>query len=161
MGAPSFDPAEIPFRPCSNSDSVTDVELPLAGRLVVISALSVGNPQCVVFKDALPDEDEFDYMGRALSEHASFPQDTNVSFVQVTGRQNLKIKIWERGVGPTFSSGTGCCGAAVAAIAEGRVESPVEVQTETGVQVVEWQPGESIALTGEACFVADAEIFLR
>ncbi len=157
MGYPGFLPSEIPFITSEHLESIRNLEVTVGNQVVRINALWVGNPQCVVFVEELPGEDLFDDLGRGLSLHPSFPQGTNVSFVLPTGPQNLEIRIWERGVGPTHSSGTGSCGAAVAALAEGRVQSPVEVQTETGTQIVEWQPGEEIVLTGDACFVADAE----
>lgn len=160
MGVPAFSPSKVPFIPSDDLEAIRDYELTVGRHVVRINALWVGNPQCGVFVDELPGDDLFDEIGRGLSLHPSFPQGTNVSFVLPTGPQSLKIRIWERGVGPTHSSGTGSCGAAISALVENRVHSPVIVQTETGTQVVEWEPGEEIRLTGEACFVADAEICL-
>ncbi|HUV13291.1 MAG TPA: diaminopimelate epimerase [Acidobacteriota bacterium] len=160
MGVPGFSPSKIPFIAPDGLESIQNHEVAVGRHMVRINALWVGNPQCAVFVEELPSDDLFDQLGSGLSLHPSFPQGTNVSFVLPTGPQSLKIRIWERGVGPTHSSGTGSCGAAIAALVEGRVQSPVEVQTTTGTQVVEWGPGREILLTGEACFVADAEICL-
>ena len=160
MGSPEFSPSEVPFIASEDLEAIRNHEVVVGSQVVRINALWVGNPQCVVFVDELPGDDLFDDLGRGLSLHPSFPQGTNVSFVLPTGPQSLEIRIWERGVGPTHSSGTGSCGAAVAALVEGRVQSPVEVQTATGTQIVEWQPCAEIILTGEACFVADANIVL-
>lgn len=157
MGVPAFSPSQIPFISSDDFESIRDYELTVGRHVVRINALSVGNPQCVVLVDELPGDDEFDQLGRGLSSHPTFPQGTNVSFVLPTGPQSLEIRIWERGVGPTHSSGTGSCGAAIAALVENRVQSPVTVQTETGTQVVEWEPGEEIRLSGDAQFVADFE----
>jgi diaminopimelate epimerase len=100
---------------------------------------------------------DFERIGRGLECHRYFPERTNVSFVQVEDAHQLKIQIWERGVGATHSSGTGSCGAAVAAIHSGRAQSPVEVETRNGSQRVEWNPGEEIFLTGEAEFIGEMQ----
>lgn len=157
MGEPGFSAVSVPFTACAPDSPVRGVLLQVGEREVTVSALSVGNPQCVVFCGELPPDEDFLAVGGALSVHPAFPEGTNVSFVTVRDTHTLAIRIWERGVGPTFSSGTGCCGAAVAALAEGRVKSPVEVLTETGSQQVDWKPGGPIVLTGEVRFVADIE----
>jgi len=155
MGMPGFRAFEIPFAGIEADKIAGNVAIRVGDREVSIHALSVGNPQCVVFCEDLPDDETFRGLGGGLSGHPLFPEGTNVSFARVVGPDRLEIRIWERGVGPTFSSGTGCCGAAVAALVAGRVESPVLVETATGTQTVEWRPGEPIHLTGEARFVAD------
>ena len=157
MGRPRFRPSEIPMRVDEDRDDVFDYRLVVAGRPVTIAALSVGNPQCVVFTDTGLSDEEFTALGSGLSTHDAFPEQTNVSFVEVIGRSAVRARIWERGVGPTHSSGTGCSGAAVAALAKGLVSGPIEVRTETGAQRVEWQEGGEIFLTGETVFIADVE----
>jgi diaminopimelate epimerase len=156
MGAPSFQPESIPF---SNSNpslkSIDDFLLTAPGLNEKIFALSVGNPQCVIFRDSLPDAGEQEETGRAVENHPFFPERTNVSFVRVLSRDHIKIKIWERGVGITTSSGTGSCGAGVAAISKGFADSRLVVETDTGRQIVEWQEGSSIILTGSVDFVAE------
>jgi diaminopimelate epimerase len=155
MGKPGFSPEAIPFRSAQRADRVENYPTEAAGRQLRITALTVGNPQCVVFCDELPAREDFEAMGAALETHPAFPEKTNVSFVRVWDEHHLEVRIWERGVGPTFSSGTGSCGAAVAALAGGRAQSPVQVQTETGTQQVEWTPGREIVLTGWSSFIAD------
>jgi diaminopimelate epimerase len=155
MGEPAFEAEKIPFADAPPGTRVCGWTLKVAGWMVPVTLVSMGNPQCVVFVDELPGDEEFRLLGSGLSTHPAFPAGTNVSFVRVDGPRAISIRIWERGVGPTFSSGTGCCGAAVAALNEQRVESPVEVRTPTGTQQVEWVPGQPVYLTGEACFIAD------
>ena len=161
LGRPSFIPEEIPIRQDKGLAQVVDYPLQVGPRQVAISALSVGNPQCVVFVSSLPRDAEFRRLGSALEVHPAFPERTNVSFVQVTGGRRLQVRIWERGVGPTHSSGTGCSGAAVAAIHTGRVGSPARVVTTTGEQEVEWQPGGEVRLTGRVEFVGDIRYHWR
>jgi diaminopimelate epimerase len=155
MGKPRFRPGEIPFRAPVELDKVDGFGLAVEGREIEIFALSIGNPQCVVFVESLPEGSEFRKLGEGLSKHPYFPEGTNVSFAQVNGRHDVRIRIWERGVGPTYSSGTGSCGAAIAAVACGSADSPVAVATDTGSQVVEWGEGQEVSLTGEVEFVAE------
>ena len=155
MGAPVFEPAAIPFRAPDEVQDIRGYSLDVAGEQVSIAALSVGNPQCVVLGEELPGEEDFRRLGRGLERHPDFPERTNVSFVQVVDSNQLKIRLWERGVGPTHSSGTGSCGAAVAAIRAGKVRSPVQVSTETGSQQVQWDGETDLLLTGNARFIAE------
>jgi diaminopimelate epimerase len=124
------------------------LDLDAAGETVPVVALSVGNPQCVVLQGPVT-EARLHKLGPALSTHAAFPGGTNVSFVEVETPHRLRILVWERGVGPTSSSGTGACGAAVAAAAHGGAARDVEVVSPGGSQHVEWTD-EGIYLTGWA-----------
>jgi diaminopimelate epimerase len=136
-----------------------EFEIEVGGESVKVLPVWVGNPQCVVFVESQPSKVFFERIGAALETHPFFPEKTNVSFVEVLGSHNLRIQIWERGVGPTYSSGTGSSGAAVAAISSRRARSPVAVSTATGTQTVEWGPSEPIRLTGQATLVADADFY--
>jgi len=155
MGVPCFEPHRIPVELSEGLRNKHDYTLSVAGEEVTVTPLWVGNPQCVKFVTSLPQPDEFETTGKALEGHPFFPERTNVSFVEILDRHKIRIKIWERGVGPTHSSGTGSSGAGVAAIVAGKACSPVEVSTETGMQIVAWKPSEEVMLTGEATFVAD------
>ncbi len=154
LGMPELRPSAIPFCAPSDLDVVENYPLEIAGQTLRVTALNVGNPQCVVFVDRLPEEGEAWEIGTALGKHPRFPDRTNVSFVCVESPERLRIRIWERGVGPTHSSGTGCAGAAVAAIQTGKTRSPVEVLTTKGAQKVEWSPGKQIYLIGRSEFIA-------
>ncbi len=124
------------------------IALDAAGEHVRVVALRVGNPQCVVLGGPLA-EDRAHRLGPALEHHAAFPEGTNVSFAVVDAPGRVRILIWERGVGPTEASGTGACGAAVAAAAYGGASRDVEVSSPGGRQRVEWRE-EGIYLTGWA-----------
>ncbi|MGH9475817.1 MAG: diaminopimelate epimerase [Terriglobales bacterium] len=124
------------------------------GQSVEAFVLSVGNPQCVVGVEAFPDD--WQALGEALERHPRFPQRTNVEFARVLDPHHVDIRIFERGVGPTNSSGTGSAASAVAMMAQGRVASPVEVRTPGGVQKVIWGGEETpIKLIGPATIVAE------
>jgi diaminopimelate epimerase len=127
------------------------VEFDAAGERVPAVTLSVGNPQCVLLDDPLTDA-RLHKLGPAIEHHPRFPDRTNVSFARVEAPDRIRILIWERGVGPTQASGTGACGAAVAAAAHGGASRDVEVISPGGTQRVEWLD-EGIYLTGWAALV--------
>jgi diaminopimelate epimerase len=131
------------------------LELDVDGERMVVTALTVGNPQCVRLVARL-DAGELHRLGARLSRHAAFPEGTNVEFAQVDAPDRLRILIWERGVGPTESSGTGSCAAAVAAAVHGGTSRDVEIVAPGGSQRVEWRD-EGLYLTGWAELVADGQ----
>jgi diaminopimelate epimerase len=125
----------------------------VAGESVTASVLEVGNPQCIVL-GPLPDAERFNRLGPALATHAMFPAGTNVEFVHVEAPDRLRILIWERGVGPTTSSGTGSSASAVAAAAHGGGARIVDVVAPGGSQRVEWRD-DGVYLTGWAEIVLE------
>jgi diaminopimelate epimerase len=161
MGEPRFASADVPFAVEPPRDSVRDFPVQVGDETLTVTALWVGNPQCVVFVSDRLNEETFLRWGAALERHRRFPERTNVSFVQVTGPNEISIQIYERGVGPTLSSGTGSCGAALASLLTGKVSSPVLVRTQTGAQTVEWRPGQEILLTGWAEYIGRIEFLWR
>ena len=138
--------------------NVRQLDIPVLDETVTASVLSVGNPQCVVL-GALPDEGRFNQLGPALSTHPFFPAGTNVEFAHVEAPDRVRILIWERGVGPTTSSGTGSAAAAVAAAAHGGAARQVDVIAPGGVQRVEWRE-DGIYQTGWAALVFEATAYL-
>ena len=131
------------------------VSLTAAGETLSVVVLAVGNPQCVVL-GALPDAVRFSALGAALERHPMFPDGTNVEFAAVEAPDLVRILIWERGVGPTQSSGTGSCAALVAAAQFGGGAREAEVIARGGAQRVEWRD-DNIYLTGWAEVLFDGE----
>jgi diaminopimelate epimerase len=119
-----------------------------AGETMQTVVMDFGNPQAVVLTD-LPDRDQFQLLGAALERHEMFPQRTNVEFASVEAPDRIRILIWERGVGPTQSSGTGSCAALIAAAAFGGAARSANVVAPGGTQRVEWQE-DQVYLTGWA-----------
>ena len=139
-------------------EDIRSIELEAAGEKVQAVALSVGNPQCVLLDDPLL-EARLHTLGPAIERHPKFPDRTNVSFAKVETPNRVRILIWERGVGPTQASGTGACGAAVAAASYGGAARDVEVISPGGTQRVEWLD-DGVYLTGWAKLVFEGRWFL-
>jgi diaminopimelate epimerase len=156
MGRPAFDVTAVPAHPPAGVRELRDWPMDLPACKVSITALSMGNPQCCLFVHSFP-HDWID-LGAAIESHSLFPQHTNVEFVRLIDQHTLELRIFERGVGPTQSSGTGSCAAAVAAIATGRAASPITVLTPGGQQRVTWN-GDRVILLGPARLVASGEFF--
>ncbi len=122
--------------------------LEVAGELVEVVVLSVGNPQCIVLGPPV-NHARLQRLGPALATHHTFQSGANVELVEVESPSRIRILIWERGVGPTAASGTGACASAVAAAAYGSASRDVDVVSPGGVQHVTWTDA-GIRLTGWA-----------
>ncbi len=125
----------------------------VAGEEIAAATMRLGNPQCVVL-GPLPEPARFQQIGAALEQHSHFPQGTNVEFAAVTAPDRVEILIWERGVGPTTSSGTGSCASLIAAAAFAGARRQAEVVAPGGTQHVEWRD-DSVYLTGWAEIICD------
>ncbi|HEX8813252.1 MAG TPA: diaminopimelate epimerase [Terracidiphilus sp.] len=123
--------------------------------------VSTGNPHFVIIVDNAEfavDGQRWQSIGQQICGHPDFPYQTNVEFVRVLGPSEIEIRIYERGVGPTFSSGTGTSASATAAIAQGLVRSPLRVNSPGGAQTVDWEaPNAELNLTGPATLIARGE----
>jgi diaminopimelate epimerase len=125
------------------------------GETLRASVMEFGNPQCVVL-GTLPDEARFQRLGPAIERHPLFPKRTNVEFASVEAPDRVRILIWERGVGPTQSSGTGSCASLIAAAAFGGAARDATVVAPGGQQRVEWRD-DAVYLTGWAEILVDGE----
>jgi diaminopimelate epimerase len=147
MGRATFRPPEIPMRADADEAVAVPLQLPDGSRLRV-TAVSVGNPHCVVFVDQL-DEAACRRLGPQLETHGAFPNRTNVQFARVTARDALDILIWERGAGYTLASGSSSCGAAAAAVRQGLCDhGRVLVRMPGGELAVHVRPDWSLRLEG-------------
>jgi diaminopimelate epimerase len=143
MGVPQFAPRMVRL---SSGEEISGTEI------------STGNPHFVIAVD----NEVFTVRGRPWTEigaeictHADFPNQTNVEFVRIVDRQTIEIRIFERGVGPTTSSGTGTSATSTAALALYGCSSPLKVIAPGGAQSVEWGgAGSELFLTGPATLVA-------
>jgi diaminopimelate epimerase len=129
-------------------ERLTQQQVELDDDVLPLVTLWMGNPQAVWLVDAL-DTREMLRVGAALQHHPAFPDAVNVELARVASPEEVEILIYERGVGPTHSSGTGSCAAAVAAAAFGGAARQVDVVAPGGRQRVEWRE-EGVYLTGWA-----------
>lgn len=157
MGRPRLGSAEIPVALGAERERVIAEPLEMDGRRIEFTATSMGNPHCTIFVD---DFDALDWraLGARLEVHPLFPQRTNVEFVRVLNRQTIDVRFWERGVGETLASGTGACGAALAAMLNERTERSVTVKTAAGELLVAWMPEGEVVQTGPARAVYRGEL---
>jgi diaminopimelate epimerase len=136
-------------------EDIRQTSIEVDGETLTASVLRLGNPQCVVL-GPLPDATRFTRLAAALATHDMFPAGTNVEFAEVEATERVRILIWERGVGPTTSSGTGASASAVAAASHGGAGRDVQVVAPGGAQRVEWCE-DGVYLTGWAEIVFTGE----
>ena len=144
---------------------VSQTQVALADKTVVYGIrVSMGNPHFVI---VVLDENfrahgrGWQELGREICFHPQFPQQINVEFVRMIQANAIEIRIFERGVGPTTSSGTGTCACAAAVIAHCGGRSPLTVHAPGGSQRVDWfGPGSEMILTGPAELIASGEVLL-
>ena len=157
IGRPKFASAAVPMLTGGPLDRVVDEPLEVApGEVVRVTALEMCNPNCCLFVEDFAAAD-WRRLGRLIESHPRFPERTNVEFVRVVSPERVEVRIWERGVGETLSSGTGSCAAAVAACLTGRTGRRVSVETPGGELEVEWREDGEVVLTGEAGVVYRGE----
>jgi diaminopimelate epimerase len=120
------------------------------------TSVSMGNPHFVIFVDKF--QEGWQKQASLIHTEPHFPQGTNVEYVVVRGPNEIEIRLFERGVGETMSSGTGSCASAVAAIATQRVASPVTVSAPGGSQTVRWE--NQVYLRGPATLICRGEYFV-
>lgn len=133
-----------------------DVAITFALGKVHGTTVSMGNPHFVIFVKAF--SPAWQAEGAEIGCHRDFQQGVNVEFVRVTSPHDIEVRLYERGVGETQSSGTGSCASAVAAMALGYVNSPVSVHAPGGTQIVGWNT-ERVFLRGPAQIICRGEFF--
>ncbi len=147
MGAPEFEPDLIPFVAGQRADRY---ELDVDGLSYDVSAVSMGNPHCVLLVDDV-DTAPVETLGPHIETHPRFPEKANVGFMRITGRDSIDLRVFERGVGETAACGTGACAAVVAGQRLGLLDDTVNVSLPGGQLVVSWRGGsEPVWLTGNA-----------
>ena len=157
IGKPVLDTNLIPVN--TNLKEFVEQEVKILDRTFKITAVSWGNPHCVMFID---DVDNFDVekYGKAIEYKTElFPNKTNVTFAQVIDRNNIKIREWERGTGETIGCGTGCCTATVAAVLTGRCDRKVNVHQIGGILETNWdEKSGKMFMKGPSHTVFESEI---
>lgn len=155
MGVPRFEPTDIPLLAASRANHY---ELDLDGDEIRIGAVSMGNPHALVEVDSVDSAPVAD-LGPRIERHPRFPEGVNVGFVQFAGPSDIRLRVFERGVGETLACGSGACAAVAWGRITGRVESRVNVGLRGGALGVLWEgEGKSLSMTGPATRVFDGTI---
>ena len=133
MGAPILEASKVPVH--SVKSRVIGEEISVLGTTYKMTCVSMGNPHAVVFLNEIEDIRRFDLesVGPSFENHDCFPERTNTEFVHVIDRQNVQMRVWERGTGETLACGTGCCATAVAGVLGGLTDTRVNVHVLGGV----------------------------
>ena len=145
MGTATFDSRLIPVR--GDEREVVNEEMRIEGEVLKFTAVSVGNPHCVVFAEVL-DEGYTKLLGPLIETADLFPNRTNVQFARVVSRDGVEIMIWERGAGYTLASGSSSCAVAAACVKNGLTDSKVTVSMPGGELDIEIRPDWSIKMRG-------------
>lgn len=148
IGKPRFASGQVPVATDQPLDLVEDLPVTAAGRTFEMTCVNVGNPVACTFVDDF--DLDWRLYGRELESHPVFPDRANISFIRVIDRDNIEIRIWERGAGETSASGTVASGSAVVAARTGRTDRTVSVLSPGGTTEVYWRDDDEILITGRA-----------
>lgn len=154
MGKPRFERAEIPM--LGPEGRVMEEPIEIGGETLHVTCANIGNPHAVFFVENATKVNLTHY-GPLIENHPSFPKRTNVEFVNVVDRDNIVMRIWERGSGITMASGSGSCGSSLAAMITDRVNRKVNVHLVYGVLTVEWAEDGCVYQQGPATEVFSGE----
>jgi len=148
IGSPKFASRDIPVTLGGQRQAVVNEPVALAGGQYTFSAVNVGNPVAAIFMDSF--DLDWRQIGRELEKHTMFPERTNVVFVTVRDRENIDVRIWERGAGETAASGTCATAAAVLSAFLLKTGREVHVHSPGGTTDVVWRDDDRIVITGSA-----------
>lgn len=157
MGEPILIPNEIPV--ISNEDIVKDLPIDIYDKSFKFTCVSMGNPHAVTFIKENVQEYDVSKYGKEIEVNKAFPKKTNVEFINVIDKKNIKMRVWERGAGETLACGTGACASTVAAILNGYTDNTVNVELRGGILQIEWNKEDNhVYMTGSATNVFEGYI---
>jgi diaminopimelate epimerase len=157
MGEPILEASKIPV--VSDNERVIDEDILVDGKIYKMTAVSMGNPHCVVFIDKDPKQFPLENIGPYFENHKRFPDRVNTEFIHVEDEHTISMRVWERGSGETLACGTGACASAVAGILNGYIKTPVSVKLLGGELKIEWEgEGHPVYMTGPATEVFGGNI---
>tara|TARA_R110001583_G_scaffold20168_1_gene78209 strand:- start:948 stop:1778 length:831 start_codon:yes stop_codon:yes gene_type:complete len=157
MPVPQFEPAKIPFTAQKAEGTYI---LRSEDETVLCGVVSMGNPHCVLTVDDVKTA-PVEQLGKALSTHERFPQQANISFMEVVSPEYIKLRVYERGTAETLACGSGACAAVVIGQMQKKLNRQVLVDLPGGQLKIYWKgPGNSVKMTGPAVHVFDGQINL-
>lgn len=158
MGQPTLQPSHVPF---IAEQGQQKLQYPLAvdGRVIDVGVVSMGNPHCIQLVDDIDVPDFVENIGPLIESHDQFPNKVNVGFMQVITRQQVRLRVYERGAGETLACGTGACAAVVYGVLLGLLDERVTVSLPGGDLMIDWQGDKSsVQLIGPAELVFEGKI---
>lgn len=163
MGEPVFAPDKIPVNintdlTGNKTSPIIDYPLQIRDMALRITCVSLGNPHAVIFMDKDIADFPVSVYGPDIETYSLFPKRTNVEFINVTDKDTLSMRVWERGAGETMACGTGACAAAVAAMLKGEANRKVTVRLKGGELIIEWLTNNHVYMTGPAVEVFEGRI---
>ncbi|MCX8030543.1 MAG: diaminopimelate epimerase [Thermodesulfovibrionales bacterium] len=161
MGEPAFESQLIPTTMSPHSQYVIDQPLLIIDRNFYITCVSMGNPHAVIFLDEDISSFPIETYGPKIEKHTFFPKKTNVEFVNLINKNELKMRVWERGSGETMACGTGASAVAVAAMKKNLTERKVTVHLLGGDLIIEWADNNHVFMIGPASKVFEGILDLK
>ncbi|BDI31761.1 diaminopimelate epimerase [Capsulimonas corticalis] len=153
MGEPVLIPALVPTTLGEGESPVVSLPIEAAGRTLLVTAVSMGNPHAVIFVDNVKDY-PLEQVGPFVESHAAFPKRTNTEFIEVISENETKFRVWERGAAETLACGTGACASVVAGVLNGKTGRRVLVHLPGGDLDIEWSEADNhVYMTGAAADV--------
>ncbi len=157
MGAPILEATKIPVSSSAKiEDKKVKAEVKVKNRKIELTCVSMGNPHAVTFVNDIKNFKVAEY-GPILENADIFPEKANIEFVEVVDKNNIKMRVWERGSGETLACGTGACSSVVASSLNGYTDRKVNVQLLGGNLEIEWKPNNHVHMTGPAVTVFKGE----
>ncbi|CAE6921000.1 diaminopimelate epimerase [Vibrio sp. B1FLJ16] len=155
MGVPEFEPNKIPFKAKQKEKTYI---MRAGDKTLFCGAVSMGNPHVVTVVDDV-DTADVETLGPLLESHERFPERVNAGFMQVVDRNNIRLRVYERGAGETQACGSGACGAVAVGILQGLLDENVKVSLPGGELNISWQgPGKPLFMTGPTTHVFDGQL---
>ena len=155
MGVPNFNPASLPFLIDNQAESY---DLMVNETVYAIGAVSMGNPHAVMRVDDLAEVD-IGGLGQAIVNHSLFPNRVNAGFMQIINRHEIRLRVYERGVGETIACGTGACAAVAVGRLQNRLNDNVTVHLNGGDLNISWKgEGNALIMKGPATTVFQGKI---
>lgn len=156
MGEPILEAKKIPV--ISDKNPVIDLQLQAADKTFTAICVSMGNPHAITFVNNVEEFDVEKY-GKILEIKKEFPKHSNIEFVELIDKNNIKMRVWERGSGETLACGTGSCASVVACILNNKTERKVNVHLLGGTLEIEWnKQNNHVYMEGPAEIVFEGEI---
>lgn len=157
MGAPILEATKIPVSSSAKiEDKKVKAEVKVKNKKIELTCVSMGNPHAVTFVNDIKNFKVAEY-GPILENADIFPEKANIEFVEVVDKNNIKMRVWERGSGETLACGTGACSSVVASSLNGYTDRKVNVQLLGGNIEIEWKPNNHVHMTGPAVTVFKGE----